>query len=262
MQPKLTDPMTHTDWLSPHSFAWYAQLGKLQGEYSYPWNSTMTEPNGETIFTEEVSQMVRNKKVLDVGCGHGDFTIRWSSTVKQIVGLDVTRDFIETSEHSNLANVSFVMANTTEQLPFEAEEFDCAYNRKGPTSAYLDLKRIIKKGGQILALHPGDNLSPELPQLFPSLFEPLVEGTPILDKINSRLLEAMFTEADIEKVTHVQYLHEPLDVVKLRCFGQTPSVHERVMNESMPEIEKIFMEYATERGLATTFNYYIVRATV
>ncbi|GAB2534458.1 hypothetical protein [Gracilibacillus alcaliphilus] len=66
-----------------------------------------------------------------------------------------------------------------DRLPFESEQFDCAYNRKGPTSAYFDLKRIIKNGGKVLSLHPGDQLSPELPELFPNLFAALPEGTPI-----------------------------------------------------------------------------------
>lgn len=68
MNKSLIDPRTHQDWLRPHSIEWYAQLGKMKGQYSYPWNSTIAQPNGETIFIEEVSQLVRNKKVLDIGC--------------------------------------------------------------------------------------------------------------------------------------------------------------------------------------------------
>ncbi|MBW7456887.1 class I SAM-dependent methyltransferase [Paenibacillus sepulcri] len=262
MYPKLVNPRSHKDWLTPHSHAWYAQLARLTGEYAFPWNSTVTEPNGESKFRDEVSLMVQNKKVLDIGCGHGDFTIQWSPVVKQIVGLDITRDFIETGRSRNLANVSFVTANTKHKLPFETEAFDCAYNRKGPTSVYADLKRILKKGGHILGLHPGDRMSPELPRLFPNLFEPLPDGTPVWDKIKNKLEEGGITQAEIETVTAVQYLQEPMDIIKMCCFGQLPSLQEMVINESMSGVERIFSGHAVERGLPTTVDHFIVRAAV
>ncbi|GAB6990011.1 class I SAM-dependent methyltransferase [Paenibacillus pini] len=262
MYSKLANPKMHEDWVSPHSYGWYAQLAKSTGEYSYPWHCTQTEPNGENMFTEEVSQIVEGKKVLDVGCGHGDFTIQWSSIVKQIVGIDVTNEFVVAGNNRNLSSVLFVTANTRDRLPFETDEFDCAYNRKGPTSVYSELTRVVKKGGMIRSLHPGDRLSSELSQWFPNLFEALTKGTPVLNTIKSRLEQAMFTHFDIEKVDHIQYLHEPMDVVKLRCFGQSPSVHEMVIQQSMSEIERIFEHHANEQGLLTTLENYVVRAMV
>lgn len=260
---KLINPRTHRDWLTPHSFGWYAQLGKLTGQYSLPWNSTAPEPDAEALFEEEVARMVENKKVIDIGCGHGEFTIRWSSVVKQIVGIDITSDFIETGRNNKLTNVSFMIADTGNGLPFESEEFDCAYNRKGPTSAYIDLKRVIKPGGRIISLHPGDHLSPELSQLFPNLFEPVPEGTPILNRIKDELERGtLLNQANIESVRSVSYLLKPIDVVRVCCFGQAPSVYEMVINESMHEIERIFFENATKEGLRVTGQAYIVRVTI
>jgi 2-polyprenyl-3-methyl-5-hydroxy-6-metoxy-1,4-benzoquinol methylase len=87
---EIINPATHEDWLRPHSIDWYAQLGKQSGQFAYPWNTTMLEPNGESLFVEEVAKSVPGKKVLDIGCGHGEFTIRWSPLAKQVVGLDIT----------------------------------------------------------------------------------------------------------------------------------------------------------------------------
>ena len=64
---RLTNPTALSQWLQPHSIEWYKQLSDLQGKYSYPWNSTLSEPNGESIFDKEVTQMIANNKVLDVG---------------------------------------------------------------------------------------------------------------------------------------------------------------------------------------------------
>jgi 23S rRNA (guanine745-N1)-methyltransferase len=206
MSQKLFNPKTHEDWVRPHSIEWYAQLGRLTGQYSFPWKSTKTEPNGELIFTGEVSRMVPGKKVLDIGCGHGEFTLQWSPVVKKIVGVDITSDFIKQGNDLNRKNVSFVTANTKDKLPFADGEFDCAYNRRGPTSAYLDAKRIIKKGGQLIGLHPGDNITAELSEFFPDFFEAAPAGTPVLDTIKKRLGEGGLENAEIETVRSIEYL--------------------------------------------------------
>ncbi|SDO09484.1 23S rRNA (guanine745-N1)-methyltransferase [Psychrobacillus sp. OK028] len=256
----LLDPTKLSGWLSPHSIEWYHQLSELQRIYTYPWNNTLSKPNGESIFDEEVRKMVKNRKVLDVGCGHGEFTFHCSSIAKEIIGFDVTENFLEIAKAHKKANLSFVVGNIKQGLPFEKGEFDSAYIRKGPTSAYSYLTEIVRKGGTILGLHPGDESGKELPQLFPDLFQES-SGTPILDKINGQLGISSFTSTELEHVTSTEYLHSPLDVLKLRCFGQTAQVFERLKKEDLVEITRIFDKNRTEQGLAITFSRYIVRLT-
>lgn len=183
---KLIDPTLHKDWVIPHSKKWYEQIGELYGGYSYPWNSKIKDPNGELIFNKEVFQMIDNQIVLDVGCGHGEFTSQCGEKAKQIVGFDLTNDFIKNGNKHKKQNVSFVVGSTKDGLPFETGQFDCAFNRKGPTSAYPELKRVVKKGGKILELHPGDDVGFELPRLFPRLFEPNSTENPILHMIKKK----------------------------------------------------------------------------
>ncbi|MEH7011303.1 methyltransferase domain-containing protein [Neobacillus niacini] len=258
---KLLDPTTLSEWLPPHSLQWYEQLGKHEGKYQYSWNSTYTNPNGESIFDEEVARVIKNKKVLDVGCGHGDFTIQCAKYAKEIVGLDVTENFIKVGTEHNRPNVSFVVGNSKNGLPFGAEEFDCAYDRKGPTSVYPHLKRVVKKGGEILGLHPGDELGKELPILFPNLFK-ATQGTPNLDNIQQRFEMSHFAQTDVEVVNSIEYLHNPEDVIKYRCFGQHPLIYETLLKENLLEITRIFEQHAVSEGLPVTFSRYIVRAIV
>lgn len=68
--------------------------------------------------------------MLDVGCGHGDFTIQCSSIVKEIIGFDATTIFVKVGKEHKKPNVSFIIGNTKHGLPFESNEFDCAYNRR------------------------------------------------------------------------------------------------------------------------------------
>nr|WP_246879995.1 methyltransferase domain-containing protein [Bacillus suaedae] len=247
--------------MSPHSIEWYKQLSNLQGKYTYSWNSTITEPNGESIFDKEVVQNILDKKVLDVGCGHGEFTLECSPFAKEIVGFDVTDNFVKIGRENKRKNVTFVLGNTKSGLPFEPNEFDFAYNRKGPTSAYPSLKKVVKKGGKLLGLHPGDELGKELPLLFPELFETL-QGSPILDTIYQRLDLSNFSHKEVEVVNSIELLHTPLDVIKLRCFGQDPKIYEALIEENLSEISKIFERNTTKEGLPITFSRYIVRAIV
>ncbi len=261
MHMKLEDPRNHQEWLTPHTFAWYAQIAALSGAYAYSWKSTIAEPNAETRFEQEVREMIRDRIVLDVGCGHGEFTVQWSPIVKRITGLDVTSGFIPDGRKQPLPpNTAFVTGNTKERLPFADGEFDCAYNRRGPTSCYPHMARVLKPGGRLLALHPGDRLSRELPRLFPGFFEPAPDGTPILDRLGQRLDQGGLKQVEIETVTSVQYLHDPMDVIRIRCFGQSPVLIGKVIDESLPAIEEIFRRHATAQGLPATYEHYLVRA--
>ncbi|MFS0556129.1 class I SAM-dependent methyltransferase [Brevibacillus sp. 179-C9.3 HS] len=256
------NPNTHPDWLAPHSLAWYTQLGEMTGEYVYPWRSTITEPNGESLFMEEITRMVPNQSVLDIGCGHGAFTLHWSPSAKEIVGLDVTEKFVKKARTQTPENVSFVITNTKNTLPFPDDTFDFAYNRKGPTSAYPDITRVVKKGGAFIGLHPGDQLSAELFEWFPHLFGSPPAGSPILQNLQERIKQADFYHVDIQTVVATEYFQTPLDVIRMRCFGQSPTILTSTIEQHMESIMPIFDHHATADGLPTTHMFYLVRAIV
>ncbi|WP_409273119.1 class I SAM-dependent methyltransferase [Neobacillus sp. SCS-31] len=257
----LTDPAALLHWLPPHSLEWYKQIGNLEGNYRYTWSSSISEPNGESVFDAEVLKMVKDKKVLDIGCGDGEFTIQCAAVAKEIVGFDATETFTAAGNEKKRANVSFVTGNSKNGLPVELGPFDCAYIRKGTTSAYLFLRGVVIEGGTVLGLHPGDELGKELPILFPTFFEKK-EDTPILDKIRKRLEAGSFSSAEIEHIEATEYLHQPVDVIKLRCFGQNPSVYNRMLEDNLAEITKIFEKNSTQAGLPVTYSRYIVRITI
>ncbi len=59
----------------------------------------------------------------------------------------------------------------------------------------------------------------------------------------------------------IEYLHEPIDVIRMRCFGQKPSIQEWVTEKCISKVARIFEVNATEKGLPTTFERYLVRAS-
>nr|WP_281170112.1 methyltransferase domain-containing protein [Paenibacillus pinihumi] len=254
------EPALHKDWVNPHSFEWYAQLAELTERYHYSWDSTISEPNGESAFTQEAAMMVPEQTVLDIGCGHGDYAKQWSPVASRMVGVDVTEGYIRKANQNCLPNTAFVLANTKDRLPFDDGEFDCAYNRRGPTSSYLDLKRVLRKGGRLLALHPGDRSGEELSEWLPGLYGRNSEGTPILDHFKKRLEHSGCHELEIESIRAIEYLHKPVDVIHMCCFGQQPAVIKWAATEWLDEIASVFEQYGTNQGLPITHNRYLVRA--
>ena len=257
----LIDPTTLADWLPPHSIEWYKQLSHTQAKYTYPWNSSLSEPNGESKFDTEVLQNIANKKVLDVGCGHGEFTLKCSEVASEIVGFDIMERFIHEGSKIKKPNVTFVVGSTKNGFPFERDAFDCTYIRKGPTSAYPLLKNVVKKGGAVYGLHPGDHSGKELPTLFSKLFQQS-NGTQILDGLKQRLDASNFSSAQVEVVNSIEYIKSPVDVIKLRCFGQQPTILQTLIENNINEITKVFGQNATENGLPITFSRYLVRARI
>ncbi|MFS0590335.1 class I SAM-dependent methyltransferase [Cytobacillus horneckiae] len=257
----MLDPSALPEWIQPHSVKWYDQLSHLNGRYAYPWQSTYELPNGETIFDSKVKKLIVNKEVFDIGCGDGFYTIQNGLYAKKIIGFDITNTFIEKAAENKSDHISFIQGDSKDGFPFKDSSFDFAYNRKGPTSSYPSLKRILREGGTVLGLHPGDDLGKELPNIFPGFF-PKLSGTPILDKLNKVLSKSKFLDYSIHTHHSLEFLHTPIDVIKYRCFGQSPQMIQAVIAESFQEVTHLFDRYSSKKGLAVTFSRYIVNIKV
>lgn len=94
------------------------------------------------------------KKILDIGCGNGWFTAQLKPFAKEIVGIDVTREELETAARC-FANdaISFVCCNDWSLLP--ENYFDCiTFNASVQYFSFSpdfwnQLFRLLKPGGEI-----------------------------------------------------------------------------------------------------------------
>lgn len=101
MFPDLTQ---HPEYLRGQTLEWCEQLAKKAGKYEYPWRSIIDGQSAEAVLNQKLSSMVHGK-VLDVGCGHGDYTLRWTDLAQEVVGYDMTKGFIETANQNRKPNV-------------------------------------------------------------------------------------------------------------------------------------------------------------
>ena len=135
---------------------------KVGSFYDVVWTEyipeyTASEKHFEIFFKDEE---VRNKKVLDAGCGTGIFSIIFAKKgASQVTGIDISPGSLETArslkKKFNLQNVEFQKEDML-QLPYPDESFDIVWawgtvhHTTNPLGAISELIRVLKKGGSLL----------------------------------------------------------------------------------------------------------------
>ncbi len=98
---------------------------------------------------------------MDAGCGDGEFTIKMGQYANRIVGFDNSEELLKIAKtnlyESGISNVHFAYGWTKdkEALPFDNDEFDFIFCRRGPTSI-LNHSRILKSKGLIMGIHTSE----------------------------------------------------------------------------------------------------------
>ncbi len=169
----------------------------------YKFNSNAKIVNGDVPDFFALLKKYANKKfkVLDLGCGSGELTLKLFPFFKEIIGIDPVKEYIETAQKDkisfNIGNVSFIVADGRD-LPFKDEIFDIVYSSRGPLSADLEFMRegarVLKKGGFLIEETIGENDKIEIKKIFnrgqnyPVEIKKLASVSSLLDKIGVKLL--------------------------------------------------------------------------
>ncbi|OZB96139.1 class I SAM-dependent methyltransferase [Paenibacillus sp. XY044] len=259
------DPSKHPDWITPHSPEWYSKLNSSVGAYRYPWNSTFEMPNAEMMFAEHLSSRITpDSRVLDVGCGHGDFTSIWGYKAKEVIGIDNRENFIKRAEiNNNHESTKYLVVNADDELPFPDHYFDIVYTKKGPW-LYKEASRILKQSGIILGLYHGGT-DGGLRDLFPGLFSPLPYDPYNLDAVEERykLYQSVgLSQVRIRLLEEVEYLSAPEDVLIKKCFGQSEELKDFVWSQCLKGVKEIFYKHATEKGIRVINYHHLITAKV
>ena len=100
------------------------------------WGIGFLSPGGPDEVKEILRDItVRDKMVLDIGCGTGgpDIVIAQEFAPKQIVGIDIEPFLIETSQkniaRAGMGNVVDIRLVEAGPLPFEDQSFDVVFSK-------------------------------------------------------------------------------------------------------------------------------------
>lgn len=67
---------------------------------------------------------IKNKKLLDLGCGFGAHAKHYSKKGARVTGIDSSKKEIEYAKQQNIRNTHFFVYDINKKLPFKDKEFD------------------------------------------------------------------------------------------------------------------------------------------
>ncbi len=111
------------------------------------------------IFAKELTKRFKlapGTKLLDLGCGRGEFGRAFKEQGLIVEGADIETDTEFLPKDFPVKNFDF----TTERFPYEDESFDVVFSKSTIEHAYEpknfleEQKRILKKGGRIIVMTP------------------------------------------------------------------------------------------------------------
>lgn len=109
-------------------------------------------------FIEDISKTIKNSKILDIGCGNGNYTQYFCRNNNKVIGIDI-EDFRK-KEFSE--NFEFVKYNG-KRIPFKDNFFDCIISWdviehvEDDKLFVEEIKRVLRKGRVVFLGIPNKN---------------------------------------------------------------------------------------------------------
>jgi ubiquinone/menaquinone biosynthesis C-methylase UbiE len=110
-----------------------------------------------------LSQRCPGKRVLDFGCGTGDFTCSIAKSGAETVGIDISNKSIESCKQravtEKVADRTTFLTMDAESLEFANDSFDIitcigVLHHMDIEKAYAELARVLKPDGQVICAEP------------------------------------------------------------------------------------------------------------
>lgn len=98
----------------------------------------------------------QGSKILDLGCGRGDFSQAFISSGMKVRAVDLSDCVTESYENIDFKKCDF----TKEDLPYKTSSFDVIFSKSViehlyyPEKLFLEAKRILKPGGVMITMCP------------------------------------------------------------------------------------------------------------
>lgn len=118
-----------------------------------------------------------NVKILDAGCGTGNFSNYFIKAGATVIAIDYSSNMERVLRKKN-SKINFLQINLEESIPFSDKEFDvvlCAhvlYSIQNYKSTIEELMRVLRPNGKLIIINPISN-----PSILKIFFESIAKST-------------------------------------------------------------------------------------
>lgn len=112
----------------------------------------------ETELALSLFKPTAGMRILDVGCGTGNFSVKLAEIGCKVVGIDISQEMLEVAKakaKEKGLDIEFINMDVC-GMKFSDEVFDGVFSMaafefiKEPKKAYEEMHRVLKKGGHML----------------------------------------------------------------------------------------------------------------
>lgn len=211
---------------------------------------------------------------LDVGCGSGAMTVELAERLPfaEVDAIDISLGMLEVAmEAHEHPRVSYYEGDA-EALPFEEKSFDLLYSNfmlqwcPDPVRALTDMRRVLRRGGQLVLSAPGAGTLNELAAAWRSVDDkPHVHPFSSEDDFADAVAAAGFAHADILQRTLRVHVPDTLALMRaLKALGAHnlhPARSPHLTGKSA--LQKVVAHYEARRepaGLPVTWKVLMLVA--
>lgn len=221
--------------------------------------------DGEGEFDRRVLASAKDKDVIDIGCGTGEFTLEIAATARHVAGIDFSkravRKALENLQSKKLTKVEFRLSQA-DKLPYSEESFDLAISRRGPATDTRDsikeAYRVLRKGGQLMVQDIGERDKQNWAHVFGRGQIYLATAT-ISEELEQMLTDAGFRDIRMEEFAANEYFVTIQDVLmRLENSPIIPNFDKKLDDYHVQEIAR---QFTTPKGIRTNTHRVLIRAT-
>jgi ubiquinone/menaquinone biosynthesis C-methylase UbiE len=173
-------------------------------------------------FTDYPSKMIKhlikkydifeNSKVLELGCGRGEFLNEFHNNKMISYGVDISNFAQKRYPKLNITTIDMIK----EPLPFPDNTFDVIYSKSFvehfyfPEKIFEEAYRVLKKGGRIITL------TPEWKYFYKTFYEDYTHRTPFT-KLSLRDIHLInkFQKFEVESFRQLPFLWNMPKLIKI-----------------------------------------------
>tara|TARA_R100001015_G_C4634312_1_gene200581 strand:- start:1105 stop:1797 length:693 start_codon:yes stop_codon:yes gene_type:complete len=107
------------------------------------------------LLAEHIFKDIKNKKILDIGCGNGEISKNLKDLGNDVYGVDASE-----SAKKHLGDNFFKVDLQNDMYPFEDNTFDVVFSKsviehlQDPDHMLKEAYRVLKKGGVVITMTP------------------------------------------------------------------------------------------------------------